>query len=87
MLATESQNVYDHIVYDHIWIFRTKSMEWNGKKNLLVNIRRESDHSTSMSREKCYFSLECSRCDPVWEKVAVIAEMDTNPNAKNNEKQ
>lgn len=61
--------------------------EMEKKKNLLVNIRRESDHSTSMSREKCYFSLECSRCDPVWEKVAVIAEMDTNPNAKNNEKQ
>lgn len=36
---------------------------------------------------KCYFSLACSRCDPIWEKVAVIAEMDTNPKAKNNEEQ
>lgn len=81
-LATESQNVYDNI-----WIFRIKSMKCNGKKKpiftlqcsgqerSLVNIRRESDLSSSMNREegrnpedhpylKCYFSLECSRCDP-----------------------
>lgn len=38
---------------------------------------------------KCYFSLECSRCDPTQyeKKVAVIAEMDTKPKAKNNEEQ
>lgn len=51
------------------------TLQCSGQERSLVNIRRESDLSSSMNREegrnpedhpylKCYFSLECSRCDP-----------------------